>query len=72
MLTADQVLDQYFLESRCQLLEVAAMLDRYERAGGSEDDERLNLLYKSLELLADRNAGGNRAEQLLMVFTDPE
>jgi hypothetical protein len=72
MLTAEQVLDHYYLESRCQLLEIAAMLDRYERAGGSEDNERLGLLYKSLELLSDRDAGGNRAEQILNLFTDPE
>jgi hypothetical protein len=71
MLAADQVLDQYFLESRCQLVEIAAMLDRYDRAGG-EDDDRLTLLYKALDLLADRTAGDNRAEQMLNLFTDPE
>lgn len=72
MLTAEQVLEQYYLESRCQLIEVAAMLDRYDRAGGPENDDRVNLLYQTLELLADRNAGGNRAEQVLNLFTDPE
>ncbi len=71
MLAADQVLDQYFLESRCQLIEIAAMLDRYDRANG-DGDERLTLLYKALELLSERGAGDNRAEQLLNLFTDPE
>jgi hypothetical protein len=47
------------------------MLDRYDRANG-DGDERLTLLYKALEILSERGAGDNRAEQLLNLFTDPE
>ena len=74
MLTADQVLNNYFLEARCQLLEVAAMLDRYDRANTSNavDPDHLQRIYRALEKLADRNVGKNRAEQLLNLFTDPE
>jgi len=82
MQTADQVLDAYFLDSRCMLIEIAAVLDRYDaalqRAGAPAGDSpagdsppRLEKLYQSLALLADRKAGGNRAEQLLRVFSDP-
>ena len=77
MQTADQVLDAYFLDSRCMLIEIAAVLDRYEaalqRAGSPAGDSppRLEKLYQCLALLADPKAGGNRAEQLLRVFSDP-
>jgi hypothetical protein len=74
MLTADQVLDNYFLEARCQLLEVAAMLDRYDRANTRDavDHAHLQLIYRALERLADRKVGKNRVEQLLNLFTDSE
>ena len=32
MLTADKVLDHYYLDTRCMLIEIAALLDRYDRA----------------------------------------
>ena len=77
MLTAKQVLDEYFLENRCALLEIAAMLDRYDTARDGTDqpagcsDPRLERIYQSLRILADRNTGSNRAEQLLRLFSDP-
>ena len=77
MLTAEQVLDEHFLENRCMLLEIAATLDRYDaakdRAGqvGGGDDARLEKLYQSLALLADRDSAADRAERLLMLFSDP-
>jgi hypothetical protein len=59
------------------LLEIAAMLDRHDRALRSESngqprrDQRLDLVYKSLELLADHKAEPNRAERLLNLYSDP-
>jgi hypothetical protein len=76
MLTAPKVLDLYYLEVRCMLLEVAATLDRFDRAAKSSgngqvtQDPRLELVYNALKLLSDRNAGENRAEQLLNLFSD--
>ena len=78
MLSAEQVLDHYYLDTRCSLIEIAAMLDRYDRAqqtkregnGKSTSDPRLSQLYRSLELLADRSTNGNRSEQLLNLFSD--
>ncbi len=41
--TADDLLDMYYLDMRSHLLEVAAALDRIDRAGGT-DDPRLDRL----------------------------
>ncbi len=77
MLTASRVLDNYYLDTRCMLIEVAAMLDRYDRAAEKEgaaeelNDPRRELIQKALALLADPNTGQNRAEQLLLLFSDP-
>ena len=77
MLTAQEVLDKYFLDARCMLLEIAATLDRYDRAGGGQGgssasaDPRLEKLYESLGIVADRSASPDRAERLLTLFSDP-
>ena len=75
MLTAEKVLDKYFLDARCMLLEIAATLDRFDRAGegqtGGSADLRLQKLYESLAMLADRKTTPDRAERLLTVFSDP-
>ena len=75
MYTAEQVLDHEYLEARCMLIEVAGILDRYDRAvtkeGTDGSDKRLEQLYESLSLLAARNAAPNRSERLLMLFSEP-
>ncbi len=72
MLKADQVLDRYFLDTRCMLIEIAAMLDRHDRAGpqDSPDDDRLDRIYQSLALLAERKTTADRSERLLNLFSD--
>ncbi len=75
MLAAGEVLGTYFLETRCQLIEIAAMLDRLDRAAaaGSGDplaDVRLARIYQSLALLAKPETTPDRAERLLNLFTD--
>ncbi len=74
MLTAPEVLNQYYLDVRCMLLEVASALDRHDAAlkrdaapatGGREQLEKI---YRSLDILADRDATPDRAEQLLSIF----
>jgi hypothetical protein len=62
------VLDLYFLDARGKLIEIAAFLDRVERAPG-DADFRLAALEKALQEL-DR-AGGNRAERTLLALSDP-
>ncbi len=73
MLTAKQLLDKEYLETRCALIEIAAMMDRYDRAGGDEQDEadpRVQQIYQALDLLASPQATANRSEQLLNLFSD--
>jgi hypothetical protein len=76
MLTADQVLDRYYLDTRCMLIETAALLDRYDRSmqrgrGGSTGaDDRLDQIYQALTLLAERDTTPNRSERLLNLFSD--
>lgn len=67
-LSAAEVLNREFLEVRCKILEVAAALDRLDRAGGSvSDDPRLARIHEALGLL---NAPApNRAEQVQLVFS---
>jgi hypothetical protein len=74
MLTANEVLSTYFLETRCQLLEIGAMLDRLDRAGDATADlaadAPLAKIYRSLALLAERQTTPDRAERLLNLFSD--
>ncbi len=73
MLTPEKVLDHYYLDTRCMLIEIAAMLDRYDRAaqqGTTDGDDRLDQIYQSLTLLAEREATSDRSERLLNLFSD--
>ena len=76
MLTAQRVLDDYFLDTRCMLIEIAATLDRYDRAvAHSEDscaeDFRLRVIYDALTLLAQRDLPPERSRRLLDLFSEP-
>ena len=65
---ARQILDGEFLEIRARLLEVAAALDRLDRADGSvSDDPRFVQLRKALERLNEPRA--DRAADLQQVFS---
>ena len=75
-MNADEILEREFLEIRAKLLEVAAALDRLDRAQGSvESDPRMQLLSTALKLNADTNHGPSRAEKMQMLFSreyDPD
>jgi UDP-4-amino-4-deoxy-L-arabinose formyltransferase/UDP-glucuronic acid dehydrogenase (UDP-4-keto-hexauronic acid decarboxylating) len=45
---------------------------RADAGGTALEDERLEKIHQSLSLLADRNAGSDRSEQLLNLFTELE
>ena len=63
-----QLLDLYFLDARARLIDLAAFLDRMDRAKG-ESDFRLDALYRALaELQANAS---RRAEQVLTILSDP-
>ena len=75
MLSPKEILDTYYLEARRDLLEVAALLDRYDQAvlrdGQKADDEKkLQILREAMSLLAQPDhPNANRAEQLLEHFS---
>ena len=65
-----QVLDHDFLEARAKILEVAAILDRIDRAParhGERPDSRLNQLRRSVEALLEPGPG--RAETIQQIFS---
>ncbi len=69
-MTASEVLDREFLEIRAKILEVAAALDRLERAEGSvSEDPRLRRLLEAVERLREERA--DRAEQVQLLFSRP-
>ena len=74
MLSPQKTLDTYYLEARRDLLEVAAMLDRYDesvkRDGQKAGDEsRKDSLLQAMEILSKPDhADANRVEQLLVHF----
>lgn len=80
MLNPEQVVDQYYLQMRCKLIEIAAILDRYDRAAAAsaadsaQSDTRWQRCREALQLLEQNKQTGdttNRAEQLAMIFSDP-
>jgi hypothetical protein len=72
MLQAKQTLDRYFPEMRWRCLSLAADLDRVQRCQGGGDalqnDPRVQTLQQALRVLLSTT--NNRAEQVLMLFSD--
>ena len=63
-----QLLDLYYLEARAKLIDLAAFLDRLDRAEG-EADFRLAAFHQAVaELQSEHNP---RAERVLAVLSDP-
>ncbi len=67
-MTKQQVLDLYFLDARHKLVELAAFLDRVERADG-RDDFRLKSFRVALSRLEGKRK--NKAKDVLLAFSDP-
>ena len=67
-MTRQHVLDLYFLDARSKLIDLAAFLDRVERAEG-EDDFRLTAFRQALLALAPDSK--KRAKQVLIALSDP-
>ena len=71
-LPAAKVLDQFFLDARSRLLDLAAILDRINR-GGPLADPRLEKVRQALDVLRDESGG--RAERIQKIFSldyDPQ
>ena len=67
-MTRQQVLDLYFMDARCKLIEIAAFLDRVDRGTG-EADFRYAAFRQALTELA--GAAPCRAENVLKSLSDP-
>jgi hypothetical protein len=69
-LTAPEILQREFLDVRCKILDLAAALDRLDRASGSvAGDPRIAALRESLSVVLDDSP--NRAERVQMIFSRP-
>lgn len=71
-LNTRQVVDEYFIENRHRLLEIAAFLDRLDRsadAASPADDFRMQAFEKALHALLEPNPG--RLPRIHMIFSDP-
>jgi hypothetical protein len=67
-MTKQQILDLYFLDARHKLIELAAFLDRVERADG-KDDFRIESFRKALAGLTNKKK--QKARSVLLAFSDP-
>ena len=68
MMTRQNVLDQYFMDARHKLIDIAAFLDRVESAEGKADF-RLDAFRDAMKRLDDN--GNDRAKDVLLAFSDP-
>jgi hypothetical protein len=72
--TGRELVDEYFIENRTRLLEIAAFLDRLDRAepGMAERDFRARALREALAVLVDDAASeATRVERVQSIFSDP-
>ena len=67
-MTRQQLLDLYFMDARSKLIDLAAFLDRVDRAEG-EADFRLPAFHAALRELGRSNP--TRAKEVLMSLSDP-
>jgi hypothetical protein len=68
-MTRQQVLDLYFMENRAKLIDLAAFLDRLDRASG-EPDFRLAAFRQALSHLSDPSPKTERAKNVLLALSD--
>ena len=67
-MTQGEVIDQYFLEHRAKVLDIAAFLDRVDRCESKEQDFRMIAIRKCIEELLSTDSG--RTERILLLLSD--
>jgi hypothetical protein len=69
-LSAKELVDEYFIENRTRLLEIAAFLDRLDRAetASAGRDFRMKAFFEALAAL---DANGGRLDRIQMILSDP-
>ena len=68
MANQKNILDLYFLDARARLIDIAAFMDRVDRAGGG-DDFRYDAFRAALKALDSGKP--DRAGEVLLAFSDP-
>ena len=71
-LATRQIIDEYFIENRTRILELAGFLERLDRSADRADpnaDFRIQAFHRALEILA--SPGPNKMEQIQLLFSDP-
>jgi len=65
----EKLLSLYFMEHRAKLLDIAAYLDRLDRATGDRiDDCRIPVFDEAIKMLIDGN--GDRTKRILDLLSD--
>ena len=69
-LSPKELVDEYFIENRTKLLEIAAFLDRIDRADQAyaARDFRMQAFAEALAAL---HGGGNRLDRIQLLLSDP-
>ena len=67
-LTAGQIIEEYFIENRTRLLELAAFLERLDRSADAREDFRMTAFHQALEVLASN--APDKMEQIQFIFSD--
>ena len=69
-LTGPEIVDEYFIENRTRVLELAAFLDRLDRVDPKQaaDDFRMQALTEAVEAL---RGPGDRLMRIQMLLSDP-
>ena len=70
-LSKQAVLDLYFVEARARLIDLAAFLDRVERAPGEADYRLAALRAAIVEMDRQPDGTSERAKSVLLALSDP-
>jgi hypothetical protein len=71
-LTTSQIVDEYFIENRTRLLELAAFLERIDRSADGGDpgsDFRMAAFRQALHVLVSN--APDKMDQIQFIFSDP-
>ena len=71
-LTTGQIIDEYFIENRTRLLELAAFLERLDRSADGTDagaDFRMAAFRQALQVIASN--APDKMDQVQLLFSDP-
>lgn len=73
MSSPKQIFDETFLTTRSKLIDLAATLDRIDRASEGEalDDPRRERIDEALQILLAPTDSADRAKQLQQLFSRP-